>query len=251
MGMFDGYDFGSPDDPAPPLGILGRLAQKTPNLPPPTQVTAGFPPLPRRNPGAAMKIPATQAGPQAPLQITPQLPATAEPQNPFMSLLGGIGNGISSLLGGTTPPSPAAADQQALLTPRGAGLLDRLTAGAANLTTGGNPIAGLVNSINGLATGQRTDRAGIEFANQQATMLALMNAGVDAVTARAAATNPDYLKALMMAWFAPTARPQPAGPRPAASAPTGATDATLGPSPASETVQLYRDRNGQYQIVPR
>src|SRR5262245_28498514 len=66
------------------------------------------------------------------------------------------------------------------------GLFDRLTAGAANLTTGGNPLAGLLNAVNGLATGQRTDRAGIELAQQNATMRALMNVGLDAETARAA-----------------------------------------------------------------
>src|SRR5579871_1414193 len=52
----------------------------------------------------------------------------------------------------------------------GAGLLDRLTAGATNLTTGGNPLAGILNAVNGLATGERTDRAGIERAMEHATM---------------------------------------------------------------------------------
>jgi hypothetical protein len=81
------------------------------------------------------------------------------------------------------------------------GLLDRLTAGASNLTTGGNPLAGLFNAVNGLATGQRTDRAGIELAKQHATMTALMNAGLDSKTARAAAMNPEYLRALVVAHY--------------------------------------------------
>ena len=81
------------------------------------------------------------------------------------------------------------------------GLLDRLTAGATNLTTGGNPLAGILNAVNGLATGQRTDHAGIELAKQHATMSALMNAGLDAKSARAAAMNPEYLRALVVAHY--------------------------------------------------
>jgi hypothetical protein len=81
---------------------------------------------------------------------------------------------------------------------QGPTLLDRLTAGATNLTTGGNPVAGLFNTLNGLTTGERTDHAGIELAKQNATMSALMNASLDLPTARAAAINPEFLRALVV-----------------------------------------------------
>jgi hypothetical protein len=134
----------------------------------------------------------------------------ADQQNPLTSLFGGLGNsigsGISGLLG---QGGPGAAE--------GPSLLDRLTAGANNLTTGGNPLAGLVNALNGVATGQRTDHAGLPLA-QQATMQALMNSGVHPVIARAAAINPDYLKAIVAAHYsgASTAQ-QPAAAQPAAA----------------------------------
>jgi hypothetical protein len=116
--------------------------------------------------------------------------------NPPVSPIDRMDGGIGGLFG---PPHPGGA-------PGGPGLLDRLTAGASNLASGGNPIAGLVNAVNGLATGQRTDHAGIELAKQHATMSALMNAGLDLNTARAAAMNPDYLKALVVAHYG--ARPR-------------------------------------------
>jgi hypothetical protein len=96
-------------------------------------------------------------------------------------------------------PSNALSDQGRLVTAsQDPALLDRLTAGATNLTTGGNPVAGLLNAVNGLATGERTDRAGIELAMQHATMSALMNAGLDLRTARAAAIHPEFLRALVV-----------------------------------------------------
>ena len=99
-------------------------------------------------------------------------------------------------------PSNAPSDQRSLgPAPQDPALLGRLTAGATNLTTGGNPIAGLLNSLSGLATGERTDRAGIELAQQQAIVNALMNAGLDLPTARAAAIHPEYLRALIVAHY--------------------------------------------------
>jgi hypothetical protein len=118
--------------------------------------------------------------------------------NALTALMSGLGNGVAGLFAPGAPQSPS--------------LMDRLTAGATNLTTGGNPIAGALNAVNGLATGQRTDRAGIALAQQQATMRALMNAGVDAVTARAAAIDPNSFKAVMMARAAASAAPRQVGP---------------------------------------
>ena len=57
-------------------------------------------------------------------------------------------------------PSPA---------PQGPGVFGRLQAGAQNFTTGGNPIAGLLNAVQGLTTGTRTDPTGIALAQQQIT----------------------------------------------------------------------------------
>jgi hypothetical protein len=124
---------------------------------------------------------------------------------------GGPGRGW---LGGLFP-APAAAEQasvpQASAAPGGnvvqaPGLLDRLTAGATNLTTGGNPLAGLLNAVNGLATGQRTDAAGATLAQQGAVRQALMAAGVPDAVAAAAAMNPEVLKAVAPQLYT---RPQP------------------------------------------
>ena len=46
-------------------------------------------------------------------------------------------------------------------------MFGRLQAGAQNFTTGGNPIAGLLNAVQGLTTGTRTDPTGIALAQQQ------------------------------------------------------------------------------------
>jgi hypothetical protein len=136
------------------------------------------------------------------------------PPNPIASLFGGIGDGIGSLFGGMQsnpqggPQAPAAAPAPPAAGP---GLMDRLTAGATNLTTGGNPIAGLLNSINGLATGQRTDHTGLMLQQQQATLRALVQAGVAPAVAQAAALHPDILKAFAPAMLSATRQPAQAG----------------------------------------
>jgi hypothetical protein len=117
-------------------------------------------------------------------------------------------------------PSSAPSGQGSLGTAsQGPALLDRLAAGATNLTTGGNPVAGLLNAVNGLATGERTDRAGLELAMQHATMSALMNAGLDLRTARAAAIHPEFLRALVVKHYG--ARRGPAGTPPRTDADAG------------------------------
>jgi hypothetical protein len=112
-------------------------------------------------------------------------------------------------------PAPAAAGEasaaQAGAAPRAGaatapGLLDRLTAGATNLTTGGNPLAGLLNAVNGLATGQRTDATGAMLAQQGAVRQALAAAGVPDAVAAAAAMNPEVLKTVAPQLYA---KPQP------------------------------------------
>lgn len=85
--------------------------------------------------------------------------------------------------------------------PQSSDLLQRLQAGATNFTTGGNPIAGLLNSIAGFSTGQRTDRMGMMLAQQQATAQALEKSGVPHSLAIAAALNPDVLKTIAPNYF--------------------------------------------------
>jgi hypothetical protein len=145
----------------------------------------------------------------------------ADKDNPLASLFGGTGNaingGIAGLFGQAGPSA----------FPRQPSLLDRISAGATNLTTGGNPLAGIVNAANGLATGQRTDGTGLELAKQRATMQALLNAGLDANTARAAAMNPEFLKALVVARY---------GVRPTRHAAVSSTRAGIEePSPKQST----------------
>lgn len=90
----------------------------------------------------------------------------------------------------------------------GNGLLDRLTAGTANLTTGGNPFAGIVNSIRGFTTGERTDPYAQAQQAQTATAHALFQAlqpvyGANQAMglAQAAAGNPAMAQALMTEIF--------------------------------------------------
>jgi hypothetical protein len=217
-GLFGDYQFDPQTYRNPPgSGWLGPIAGGAlPSGPLPSP--QGFLPIPSSNvPVAKEPMPSRVAS--APPGMTRRDPTSgpiggsaigreAEPQNPLMSLLGGIGHGIDSGIAGLFGQGGPAG---AMTAP---GLLDRLTAGATNLTTGGNPLAGVLNAVNGLATGQRTDRAGIALAQQQATVRALMNAGIDADTAHAAAINPEYLKALMMSRLAATPAPQQARPAP-------------------------------------
>jgi hypothetical protein len=142
----------------------------------------------------------------------------ADDQNPLAALLSGIGgglgsigNGIGSLFSGGPSAAPAAAGpgagQQQGVPPApaaaGPGLLDRLSAGA-NSFAGVNPIAALLNGMNGLVTGQRSDPQGIMLQQQAATARAFHRALVangvapeQAVgLAHAAALNPEIAKTL-------------------------------------------------------
>lgn len=76
------------------------------------------------------------------------------------------------------------------------GLGARLSAGAANFESGGNPISMLANVAQGLMTGQRFDRQGVLQQSQNATLQALIGAGVPPAVAQAAALNPEVLKTI-------------------------------------------------------
>jgi hypothetical protein len=190
MGILDGYQF-DPQTYSGGNGILGMLAQQF-GLPQPGQQPQGFPDQLPQN--AAPAIGAMQPQPQ---------PQQAPDQNPLAALFGGISNGISGLFSGGPgaamaaapgagqqlggPPPPAAASP---------GMFDRLQAGANNLSSGGNPIAALLNGIGGLASGQRTDAQGIALQQQAATYQALVQAGVPPAVAHSAVLNPEVLKTI-------------------------------------------------------
>jgi hypothetical protein len=214
-GLFDPATYQGGAQP----GWLGALLQSQPG---PSQ---GFPGAP--NPmasmsgaqgfGAGADLPPTaaptqgQGMPQGGLQMPQQSPqgAPQAPQgNPLASLFGGIGNGIGSMFGGGQgqPQGQAgqAQPQSGQAQPQSPGMLDRLTAGA-NSMHGNNIFAAMLNGVNGLATGQRTDPQGIALANQRATMQAIVPAlmkqpGMDLPTAmgiaQSAAVNPEVLKTI-------------------------------------------------------
>ena len=94
----------------------------------------------------------------------------------------------------------------------------RLQAGAQNFTTGGNPIAGLLNAVQGLTTGTRTDPTGIALAQQQITANAVfkhlvtvekMAPSQAATVAQMLALQPD----LMKEYFKPPATAEAAAVR--------------------------------------
>jgi hypothetical protein len=133
-----------------------------------------------------------------------QQPIQPSPQPSGMGAAAGYGAGVdlppnAAPVSGTLPPSAVndiARAQAVQAAPQGPGVLDRLTAGATNFTTGGNPIAGFLNMISGLTTGTRTDPAGMLAQTQLATYNALRGAGLPAAVAKAAALNPDVMKTI-------------------------------------------------------
>src|SRR5690349_18966674 len=143
----------------------------------------------------------------------------ADQQNPLASLFGGVGNSLSSGIAGLLGLGGPTSAQQA---PR---LLERLSAGATNLTTGGNPIAGIVNAVNGLATGQRTDATHVQ---QAALRQALAAAGVPDALASAAAFSPEVLKAITSGLSAM--------PRPEKQADTSGNEPTMSASPDRKAI---------------
>ena len=208
MGILDGYpfDFSGNRTQAPfGSGILGLLSQQLPpNDKVPTTWPGALPPASRADVSPAGRAPAAPS------------PAPEEP-NPFMRLL----NGIGSLFGGGSSAATPAAPQPVHQAAPGPSFLDRLTAGATNFTTGGNPIAGLLNSINGIATGQRTDATGILLQQRAATYRALLQAGVPPAVAQAAALNPTVLHTI-----APQLYGKPAAERASALRGRDSTDST-------------------------
>ena len=189
MGILDDTQFDLSSYGGNPSGWLGALLQ------PQSGAAPGFAPDATQMPPS---FPPAAAG-MAKGTVTPQIGADAmgkDPgaSNPFTDFLASLGTGI----GNAFLPSPAAAPAGPQAAPS---LLDRLSAGATNFATGGSPIGGVLNSVRGLATGERTDPVGIRQANQRATFNALVGAGVAPQFAHVAALNPDILKTVVAAHF--------------------------------------------------
>lgn len=188
MGILDGFQF----DPSsygggPPnwleMALRSQGAGQSQGFPQGQQGAPG-PAAPMSTMGGAAGY---GAGMDAQPQFNPaQLPPTATPA---------MGQGMPQMAP-QMPPQQAAAAPGFDMRGAGIGLLNHLQAGATNLTTGGNPIAGLINAIGGLATGQRTDNTGMLLAQQKSTMQALVQAGVPPSIAQAAALNPEILKTI-------------------------------------------------------
>jgi len=99
----------------------------------------------------------------APMDISPQGPIGQMAAFPSPS----VAKADQSLQQQALPPQaqPVQYQPQQQFQPPGQlpGLFERLQAGATNFTSGGNPIAGLINSIGGFATGVRTDQQGVQM----------------------------------------------------------------------------------------
>jgi hypothetical protein len=194
MGILDGYQFDPSSYSSTSPGWLGALLQAGPGIAQePAQLLPNLTPM-----SGGLTFP--QAGGKGPDAVVPPQSGTGglgknpAASNPFTDFLASLGSGI----GNAFLPSPAAAPVGPQANPS---MLDRLSAGANNFVTGGSPIGGFVNSMRGLATGERTDAAGIRQANQRATFNALVGAGVAPQFAQVAALNPDILKTVIAAHF--------------------------------------------------
>jgi hypothetical protein len=195
MGILDGYQFDPSSYGGTPPGWLGALLQPDPGIAQgPTQLPPNFASM-----SGGATFPQAPAG-KGPGAVAPMQSAAngfgkdAGASNPFTDFLASLGSGIGNVF----LPSPAAAPAGPQTAPS---LVDRLSAGATNFATGGSPIGGVLNSVRGLATGERTDPAGIRQANQRATFDALVGAGVAPQFAHVAALNPDILKTVVAAHF--------------------------------------------------
>lgn len=91
--------------------------------------------------------------------------------------------------------------------PSGPGFGDRLGASLQSFANSGGPLPALANGITSLISGQRTDPSGVAERQQQQvqnqTLQALIQKGIDPVTARAAIGNPELLKTLVTQAYGP------------------------------------------------
>jgi hypothetical protein len=210
MGILDGYQFDSNAYGGTPPGWLGTLLQPLAGPAP------GFASDPLQMPTSAAPPPGGAMGPQMaaagmakraspPPSDAGGLGKDPGASNPFMEFLASLASPVGTALSASPAAMPAG--------PRAAGpdLFDRLSAGASNFTTGGNQAAGVLNSLRGLAIGQRIDAAGVQQANQMATFKALVGAGISPQVAQVAALNPEILRTIVAAHFSAPSTPRKAG----------------------------------------
>lgn len=136
-----------------------------------------------------------------------QLPPSAQPAQGQMNLMPDryvpVGDYQMPQFGSHMPQQPAPqppqanAQMQAVPQSQGAGLGGNFMAGLNNLNSGGNPITMLANVVDGFATGQRHDKAGLVQKQQNMTIQALRARGVSEPDIALAASNPEILKALL------------------------------------------------------
>ncbi len=172
MGLFDAGAFAQTPGwlsallQNPDLFNQGGIAQSNgfPNPPRPPGMVDAI----QNNPPPGMTPPPQQPQAQAPgMNAMAQAPAMGAPQMPQQPY---------------APQNPTTGD--------------KFMAGAANFSSGGNPIAMLANVARGFSTGQRMDRQGMAEAQQQGLYTALRQKGVDHPTAIAAMASPEIMKEL-------------------------------------------------------
>ena len=83
------------------------------------------------------------------------------------------------------------------------GVGDRLMAGLQGFANSGGILPAIANGISGLATGQRTDKAGMAQQSANITARALMAKGVDPAAVQAAIVNPALMKTLITQAYGP------------------------------------------------
>jgi hypothetical protein len=90
-------------------------------------------------------------------------------------------------------PPPQMAQQM----PQGPGIGDRMMAGFQGLANAGSPMQALGNLVGGIATGQRSDPAGMYQQQANQTERALIGYGFNPNLAKVVAGNPDLMKAVL------------------------------------------------------
>lgn len=133
----------------------------------------------------------------------------------LLSSLGSAGNGLLALLGGqaeaaqlppwlqqgsgpgSVPFAGAGGLNPMQQAPSGPSIGDRLMAGFQGFVNSGGPLPALGNLVSGLVTGQRSDPAGARQQQMMMTYAALKARGVSDADARAAVTNPEFMKAIL------------------------------------------------------
>jgi hypothetical protein len=207
-----------------------------------------------RGDAAALPSPGTVPMPQPRPATAPPSSSTAlAPPDRYMA----IGNyqmpvydGALSQSDGTSASVPSSASPQ-VSSDAAPDLGDRLSAGLTSLANSRGLIPSLANGIQGFASGQRADPAGVA---NNLTLRALQARGVSPVDAQAAIGNPAILRALINQYYgaaapAPGSRGQAAplpsrsdaaAPDPTAAPPAATPAAVVAPNPFTAPRPILR-----------